>query len=1189
MATNGSALDRPRDRLHQESKFFRRLEAHETDGAARLATAVVATVHNAEAISAYVVRYFPQYTLHSERHLWNVLGWMEELAEPAIEQLGALDCGLAIQAAFIHDLGMVPSEAEYRDLGSLETAPGRAFQSFCDGHPLYGELERLRKLAKQNTPILGSTQEEILRGQLLADYLRTTHADERVAQGQNRILEWLNTFDAEDRYQGLPYRPYLALIAMSHGQPVDWLPGRLKQGPAGLDHKVNVHAHDFAGEKVHWSQIGWLLRLADIMDFDATRTPKVVFEHLGIKNPISRDEWLKHLSVPIGPGVISNEEPLKYSVGCCPSPRIEKALLQYCQWIGDELRSVRDQRVGLREEDQLPLKLPCRAEPAIATREAQYVYRDIEIRLDRDAIIDLLMGEALYGEPELALRELVQNALDALHMRDLRHRLATELEGVPEMGQVGLVARIGKNEKLAVEVKWGEDNGRSFVKVRDNGVGMTPDAISRYLTQIGKSYYKSSDFNREKSLMRRVFKGQDAELASMSPISQFGIGFLSCFMLADHITVHTRAAGESWRVEIDGPHGFIALYPDDAAPTPSGTEVTLWLKSGLKLAPFDQAELTRRLRQDLFRFVTRPDGPQIAGQRGIEPAFAIARYVLWPLYPVHLRAPGQTSTAVTLDSDMTLLRESILPLDGEAIRAKAVEWKTDPTLLGKPVWDPFTWRDVDPINGTGSGVRFLVPRSLGVSPTSEDWLRSPDADARRVPQWVLNALTEPQLQQNSRRTWVLINGIRIAELDIDTVLSRGIGSLCFLDLRGEASPCLRADRSATVRRVDSKQVATLVRFQKQAVAQLAPKNVSEARWRCHAITAELPRPESSPTTRLAFIAGQTGLRAWEWVLLVSKACLQELSMSGERDDMSGERDEDLADAVDVARDLIHHDKDLPFECDLEFTCDHARDVALAVGLARVLGEDLKRQRSHARRAGELDPDLDRLLGLGVAIARALADDGGIDLGRATSRLAGSAGAMNIGLLERWSQLLRSHLFCEALRPDLSCCFAPLSTGLRGHVGEKWIEGPLALGEPRAGQSQRLPEWLGDYDLVAPLTAVPLNSLREEFPAWGTAGVWRALLMLPFLLGEVPKAFEGKIEQLVQSLGVDSIMLMIPDPERFALLFGDGTKADWAAGSASAIWCIREGTVLWAEGIHMRASLKAQGKPLDAFLPQEQAR
>src|SRR5664279_3088041 len=186
MATNGSALDRERERLRRESHFFQRLDAHGTDNATRLATAVVATVRASEAISAHVVRFFPQYTLHQEEHLWNVLGWMERIAETAIDQLGPLDCALAIQAAFIHDLGMVPSEEEQRQLEDDKTPPGRAFQVYCDGHPLYAELQRLREAGKESSPILGLPRQTVLRGQLLADYLRTSHTDERVASGQNR-------------------------------------------------------------------------------------------------------------------------------------------------------------------------------------------------------------------------------------------------------------------------------------------------------------------------------------------------------------------------------------------------------------------------------------------------------------------------------------------------------------------------------------------------------------------------------------------------------------------------------------------------------------------------------------------------------------------------------------------------------------------------------------------------------------------------------------------------------------------------------------------------------------------------------------------------------------------------------------------------------------------------------------------
>jgi hypothetical protein len=152
-------------------------------------------------------------------------------------------------------------------------------------------------------------------------------------------------------------------------------------------------------------------------------------------------------------------------------------------------------------------------------------------------------------------------------------------------------------------------------------------------------------------------------------------------MLADQVTVRTKAAPEEsepsasstegdhrgWCAEIDGAHGFIALYPDDTAPTPSGTEVTLWLKS--RLVPFDREQLLRRLREEFYGIQRQEDGGSAGAidtsaedetAHSIEPAFAVARYVVWPPYSVYLEPPG--ANQVMLDHEMDLLATEVLPL-----------------------------------------------------------------------------------------------------------------------------------------------------------------------------------------------------------------------------------------------------------------------------------------------------------------------------------------------------------------------------------------------------------------------------------------------------------------------------------------------------------------------------------------------
>ena len=68
-------------------------------------------------------------------------------------------------------------------------------------------------------------------------------------------------------------------ICNSHNLDINWLPQQLQN--LGLS---DLHAESMGPALgiVHWTWIGWLLRLADIFDCDASRTPKILFEHSGI-------------------------------------------------------------------------------------------------------------------------------------------------------------------------------------------------------------------------------------------------------------------------------------------------------------------------------------------------------------------------------------------------------------------------------------------------------------------------------------------------------------------------------------------------------------------------------------------------------------------------------------------------------------------------------------------------------------------------------------------------------------------------------------------------------------------------------------------------------------------------------------------------------------------------------------------
>ena len=127
-----------------------------------------------------------------------------------------------------------------------------------------------------------------------------------------------------------------------------------------------------------------------------------------------------------------------------------------------------------------------------------------------------LMIHSLYSNKEIFLRELVSNAADAadkLRFKALSNADLYEGEG-----------------DLRVRVSCDKEN--NTLTISDNGIGMTHDQIVDHLGTIAKS--GTSEFFSQLS-------GDEASDSQL--IGQFGVGFYSAFIVADSVTVRSRAAG----------------------------------------------------------------------------------------------------------------------------------------------------------------------------------------------------------------------------------------------------------------------------------------------------------------------------------------------------------------------------------------------------------------------------------------------------------------------------------------------------------------------------------------------------------------------------------------------------------------------------------------------------------------------
>ena len=278
-----------------------------------------------------------------------------------------------------------------------------------------------------------------------------------------------------------------------------------------------------------------------------------------------------------------------------------------------------------------------------------YIYHDLQFRLDQDEIQKLLMGTALYGDPGLCIRELLQNALDALELRSCVSRCSKR--------QTRRRARTGRStyegaKSCRLTLTWGGDpkTGQEFIRVTDNGVGMTRKVIQEYFTKVGKSYYRSADYRQEQAALANAGY-------TTSPISLFGIGILSCFMIAERLEVRT-CPGEPMTVS--------ASHSTSPFPGPAACSGSNRGRSNIKVprspctssGDFSSSTMPRTLLNRLrkhFGYPTQTDedpktSSEIEEETGskdqsktipIDPAFLAAAHVVWPRYPRGCQATGR--------------------------------------------------------------------------------------------------------------------------------------------------------------------------------------------------------------------------------------------------------------------------------------------------------------------------------------------------------------------------------------------------------------------------------------------------------------------------------------------------------------------------------------------------------------------
>ena len=197
-----------------------------------------------------------------------------------------------------------------------------------------------------------------------------------------------------------------------------------------------------------------------------------------------------------------------------------------------------------------------------------------QFKAESKRLLDLMIN-SIYTNKEIFLRELISNASDAEDK--LAYKALTD-DQVPV-------------DRSQLKITIVPDKEKRTLTISDNGVGMTKEELENNLGTIAHS--GSLQFKQE---MDQEHKGEDIDV-----IGQFGVGFYSAFMVADAVTVISKAYGsdEAFMWQSDGADGYTITPCEKDAP---GSDIIMHIKPNADEENYDQYLETYKLQELIKKY-----------------------------------------------------------------------------------------------------------------------------------------------------------------------------------------------------------------------------------------------------------------------------------------------------------------------------------------------------------------------------------------------------------------------------------------------------------------------------------------------------------------------------------------------------------------------------------------------------------
>lgn len=522
----------------------------------------------------YVPQTFPHFTSHTIDHSDEIVRQLSQFLflgsqkrpRPVLKDFSATEAYVLIASAYLHDAGMVVSQADKERLVQSEewrawVAPGAA------GEARWLAVQQQLQQAETNVAQVLAAGAQLRY--LIAEFFRAQH-HLRVRQVIELNANALGRFDFGDHQ----LRAAISAVCVGHGLSHDEL----------LDVNKYPEERNIRNDRVNLQFCAIALRLGDLLDLRTNRACPLLLSAAAPMPAGSEPHWSQYSR--IGHMVTAPDRIEIWAE--CQSAEEFAVLKDWCGWIVEECefaetcRSRWLRRFGTWEPPRAKMTGP---DPTIKIRFQGGDEEEWRIEVDpREAIERFVQSDP--RDPSF-IRELLQNAVDATRCRiyrDLQRSgrpLPSRVTDVPadRLSQyaIEIGVEVGEDKRGRPEAAGSEPG--VVVTVADPGIGMTRSIVRNYLLQVGKSWYTTQEFARTFPFV---------------PTSQFGVGFLTVFGVSNDIEVQTRAESgdEPIGLKLCGPRNYIIFEKGHRETI--GTTVTVRLRPGA---------LQRMAVEDIARYV----------------------------------------------------------------------------------------------------------------------------------------------------------------------------------------------------------------------------------------------------------------------------------------------------------------------------------------------------------------------------------------------------------------------------------------------------------------------------------------------------------------------------------------------------------------------------------------------------------